>query len=149
MLFLKASISSADFFLVFLLYRATLQERYSMPQTLLYSWMFRSDRTQRKFAEMYFWKSLWTDVELLVRTCTLCQTTNNAMFALSSNCSYSSSSGAFTKMPVMLDMVETTFSEMLGPEGNSEIICLEINTCGRFFLHANGMPIWLLPGRAP
>ena len=38
------------------------------------------DKTYYKIAENYHWKMLWKDVETYVRTCSVCQTTNDAKF---------------------------------------------------------------------
>ena len=41
---------------------------------------FGSDRTQQKIAERFYWKSMWNDIKEYVRTCSVCQTTNDAKF---------------------------------------------------------------------
>lgn len=41
---------------------------------------FGRDRTQLKVAESFFWKSMWKDIEEYVKTCSICQTTNDAKF---------------------------------------------------------------------
>lgn len=38
------------------------------------------DKTYHKLAERFYWKGQWKDVEMYVRTCLLCQTTNDAKF---------------------------------------------------------------------
>ena len=34
----------------------------------------------KKIAERYYWKSMWSDIKEYVRTCSVCQTTNDAKF---------------------------------------------------------------------
>ena len=38
------------------------------------------DKTYYKISEHFFWKSLWADVDEHVKTCPVCQTTNDAKF---------------------------------------------------------------------
>ena len=38
------------------------------------------DKTYYKISEHFFWKSLWADVDENVKTCPVCQTTNDAKF---------------------------------------------------------------------
>ena len=39
------------------------------------------DKTYDKIFERFYWKNLWNDVKEYIRTCTVCQTTNDAKFA--------------------------------------------------------------------
>ena len=38
------------------------------------------DKTYHKIAERFHWKMLWKDVEEYTKTCSVCQTTNDAKF---------------------------------------------------------------------
>ena len=38
------------------------------------------DKTYHKIAERFYWKSLWRDVTDYIKTCEVCQTTNDAKF---------------------------------------------------------------------
>ena len=38
------------------------------------------DKTYHKIAECFYWKLLWNDVKEYVRTCEVCQRTNDAKF---------------------------------------------------------------------
>lgn len=39
------------------------------------------DKTYQKIAERFHWKSLWNDVEQYVKTCSVCQRTNDVKFS--------------------------------------------------------------------
>ena len=39
------------------------------------------DKTQKKVADRFYWKSLWSDVEQYIKTCDVCQRTNDAKFS--------------------------------------------------------------------